>query len=77
MDIHRLAETKRRVKSIEDAHVRVRAVYPDAALHGSVGSYHWQSGPGTDRYAGELVAEAWMHRREGWWLRIKPRGEAG
>ncbi len=46
-------------------HQLVRAVWPGALGEGSLGSWSWT-------VDGQVVAEAWMHRRKpGWWLRIK------
>lgn len=63
-DLHMLEGRKKHVDSIEDAHVLVTKNYPTATREGSVGAWSWHVGQ-------ELVAEAWVHQRNGWWVRVK------
>ena len=63
-DLHQLSGTKEHVEFIENAHELVIGSYPEATREGSVGSWSWH-------VMEELVAEAWLHRLSGWWVRIK------
>lgn len=58
--------SKRVHVSGEELLSKVREVYPNAMQEGSVGSYIFLLGD-------EIVGEAWLHRKSGWWLRIKER----
>lgn len=49
-------------------HQTMLEAYPDALIEGSVGS--WSA-----TVDGVVVAEAWMHKRSGWWLRLIKREE--
>ena len=45
---------------------KIREIYPLATQEGSTGSYSFFLN-------GEVVGEAWLHRKSGWWLRIKEK----
>ncbi len=63
-DLHTISGRKTHVESIEDAHNLVISEYPNATKEGSIGAWSWH-------VDNELVAEAWLHRSNGWWIRIK------
>lgn len=63
-DLNSFPGKKIRVDSIEQALEKVRETYPDATKEGSIGAYSFSKD-------GETIAEMWLARKEGWWLRIK------
>ena len=62
-DLNQVQGPKQKVEWIEDALKLVRERYPTATKEGSLGSYSFWVGK-------DLVGEAWIRSKWGWWLRI-------
>lgn len=51
---------KQKVQTISEADILVG----ESTREGSLGHYTWFHGT-------DIIAEAWLHKYDGWWLRIK------
>ena len=58
------------VANIEEAVKIVQETYPNVVWEGSAGHWTWF----TESVDGLIVAEAWLQQKEGWWLKISPKG---